>query len=42
VRGIPNSAEDHEARDAIERRRDGYERMLELAVKEILDGARVF
>ena len=42
LRGIPSSPEGQEARGAIETRRDEYERALDLAVRDILDGARVF
>jgi hypothetical protein len=42
LRGIPSSPEGLEARGAIETRRDEYERALDLAVRDILEGARVF
>ena len=42
LRGIPSSPEGQEARGAIETRRDEYERALDLAVRDILDGARIF
>ena len=42
IRGIPSSLEGQEARGAIETRRDEFERLLALAVNDVLDGARVF
>jgi len=42
VRGIPSSLEGQEARGAIETRRNEYDRLLALAVNDVLEGARVF
>jgi hypothetical protein len=42
LRGIPTSPEGLEARGAIESRLHEYERALALALKDILDGARVY
>lgn len=42
LRGSPSSPEGQEARGAIETRRDEHGRALDMAVRDILDGARVF